>query len=303
MLPYRSFVVWGIGLVVVLGSFMGFTLFGWGSGNVNNCIPAELMKLPAPKANASVAVRNKYQDKVIDGSTCYCEAFWPPDVESGATGVRQSSNTWFNLYAVFTSFLVATIVFVDRQRGTVSNPIGASDLVPDLWVFVVQFLGLGSMWFHGSLKSWGGVFDLLSMFAFASFLIFYSVRRFWDSDLFFWLGYVLTVTLFTILGSVIQGEYVSLVLILILVAAYLSVEIYIWVHTKQWALGTLLTQFLWIAAVVCILTATVFWKLSQTGGPLCNPYSAFQPHGILWHPLAGAMALFLYFYWRQDTGQ
>jgi len=26
-------------------------------------------------------------------------------------------------------------------------------------------------------------------------------------------------------------------------------------------------------------------------GPMCDPKSGFQPHGLLWHPLAGVMAV------------
>jgi hypothetical protein len=60
---------------------------------------------------------------------------------------------------------------------------------------------------------------------------------------------------------------------------------------------------IWAAGGVgCILAATFFWNFSQNPGQfLCNPTSSFQPHRLLWHPLAGGMAVFLYFYWRLDT--
>ena len=61
-----------------------------------------------------------------------------------------------------------------------------------------------------------------------------------------------------------------------------------------------LTIALWLLAVVAIGLATLFWALSQTGKSLCNPGSGFQPHGLLWHPLAGVMAVLLYFYWRDE---
>jgi hypothetical protein len=34
---------------------------------------------------------------------------------------------------------------------------------------------------------------------------------------------------------------------------------------------------------------------------MCDPNAFFQPHGMLWHPLAGAMAVLLYFYWREEN--
>lgn len=277
---YRGFIVWGAGIVLVLGAFLIFVLAGW-PGAENNCIH------DTP-------------------NSCYCEAFNRAQVVSGAPGVRQPVNTWFNLYSIMTSFVVALMVYFDRTAGGAPNPIRSDDLVPDLYIFAVQFLGLGSMWFHGSLKEWGGWLDLASMFVYAAFLVFYSVRRFWSgtfsSNLFFWGAYGGTVALFTIVGGEWQWKYKSLILILILVAAYLAIEFYIWGSSGKWAQGKVLTQFLWLAAVVAIGLATLFWALSQTGGPLCDPNSFFQPHGLLWHPLAGVMAVLLYFYWREDEG-
>ena len=43
--------------------------------------------------------------------------------------------------------------------------------------------------------------------------------------------------------------------------------------------------------------ATLAWVLSQTGGAWCLQTHAFQFHG-LWHWLAGAAAILLYFFWR-----
>jgi hypothetical protein len=151
------------------------------------------------------------------------------------------------------------------------------------------------------MKEWGGVMDMLSMFVFAAFLVFYTIRRLWNSALLFWLGYSITVVAFTIIGEAWQWKFQSLILILILVAAYLAFEVMVWVRTGQVMQGRPLTIVLWVSAVMAIVSATVFWALSQTGGPLCDPHSFFQPHGLLWHPLAGVMAVLLYFYWRADA--
>jgi hypothetical protein len=271
---YRGFFVWGAGIALVLGSFLIFVLAGW-PGAANNCI------LDKP-------------------DSCYCEAYDRAQVVSGASGVRQPVNTWFNLYSILTSLIVGLVVYSDRTNGGGANPIRSDSWIPDLYIFAVLFLGLGSMWFHGSLKEWGGVLDGLSMYVFAVFLVFYSVRRLWNSDLFFWLAYIGTVILFTFLGAVWQWKYKSLILILILVAAYLAVEITIWSRSGKVMQGKALTIALWVASVLAIGSATLFWALSQTGGPLCDPKSFFQPHGLLWHPLAGLMAVLLYFYWRED---
>jgi len=263
-----------------LGAFLIFLAAGW-PGDANNCIQPTHDTPPKP-------------------DSCYCEQFDRHAVLGHDGGVRQPVNTWFNLYSILTGLAVAIVVWYDRNAGTGGNPMRSDSSYPDVYTFAVLFLGLGSMWFHGSLKEWAGVFDLLSMFVYAEFLVFYTVRRMWAADWFFWVFYPITAVLFTIVGAVWHWQYQSLVLILILVAAYLALEVTIWVRTGKVMQGKPLTVVLWLAAVVCIIVATIFWTLSQTGQPLCDPKSAFQPHGLLWHPLAGAMAVLLYFYWRED---
>src|SRR5262245_24131106 len=240
---YRGFWVWGIGIAVILGAFLIFVLAGW-PGDANGCI------------------------KPTDGKpdSCYCEGFDRAAIQRNDGGVRQPVNTWFNLYSIFTSLLVAYFVYRDRASGSASNPIRSGSWIPDLYIFAVLFLGLGSMWFHASLKEWGGIFDELSMFVYAAFLVFYSIRRLWKNNLFFLLGYSATVALFTILGAVLQWELKSLILILILVAAYLTFEIIIWVRTRKVMQGKAHTIALWLLAVAAIFAATIFWALSQTGG-------------------------------------
>ena len=277
---YRGFIVWGAGIVVVLGAFLIFVAAGW-PGVANNCIHPTKDTPPQP-------------------DSCYCEAFDRRAINRNEGGVRQPVNTWFNLYSIGTAFLVALFVYFDRQAGESGNPIRSDGLLPDLYIFAVLFLGLGSMWFHGSLKEWGGITDMLSMFIYAVFLVFYSIRRLWNADWFFWVCYPITVALFTFVGAIWKWEYNSLILILILVAFYLTFEVIIWVRTGKVMQGKPGTIALWISAVVAIIAATIFWVLSQTGRPLCDPKSAFQPHGLLWHPLAGVMAVLLYFYWRAD---
>ena len=133
------------------------------------------------------------------------------------------------------------------------------------------------------------------MYIYASFLAFYTVRRFWDSDVFFWLAYFGTVILFTILHAVGVPSVINIV---VLVVAYLVLEVYVWIRTGKIMQGKVETIVLWIFAAVSILLATFFWAVSQTGEFMCDPKSSFQPHGLLWHPLAGLMAVLLYFYWR-----
>src|SRR5450631_1761552 len=182
---YRGFWIWGIGIVLVLGAFLLFVLAGW-PGDINSCIwdkngpPADadqVLKPPPPHAPRSQV--DAYQHlvaKIKATNSCYCEDFSVADAVSGAPGVRQKTNTWFNLYSIITSFIVALWVYFDRRDGS-TQLIGSSGWIPDIYIFVVLFLGLGSMWFHGAIKEWGGLFDTLSMYLYAAFLVFFTVRR------------------------------------------------------------------------------------------------------------------------------
>jgi len=265
--------VWGIGSIVILGLFFNFVLNGW-PGSVNACT------LNTP-------------------DTCYCETFDMTAVTAGSPGVRQMVNTWSNLYALFTSLLIALFVFFDRRAlspTATPNLMRSTTFIPDLYVFIVLFLGLGSMFYHGSLTEWGGIFDGLSMYLFAAFLVFYSIRRLWNSAVFFWLGYLSTVAVATSLHT----PTTSFMLILTLTAIYLAIELYIWNRTGRVMMGTWRGAILWLSALASILMAVYFWHHSKTGGVLCDPTSLFQPHGLLWHPLAGLTAVLLYFYWRSE---
>jgi hypothetical protein len=82
----------------------------------------------------------------------------------------------------------------------------------------------------------------------------------------FWVFYPITVVVFVILHAIWQWEFKSLILIITLVAAYLALEIWACVREgKPWQ-GKWNTILLWWLAVGCIIAATVFWALSQTGG-------------------------------------
>jgi hypothetical protein len=282
---YRSFIVYGVSAAALMTIFLIFMFAGW-PGSPDDC----------------THIINGVQ-QMIDGKmdSCYCEHFTVADVLSHKWGIRQPVNTWFNLYALFTGLTVAWGIYIDRRDGvTGTNLMRTDSWVADMYVFAVLFLGLGSMWFHASLTSAVSWFDGFSMYVYAGFLVWYTVYRLTREIYVFLFGYIGTVIGFTFLGIVIKGDYTSLILIVTLVVAYLTLEIWICVRDGTFMLGTPLSITFWILAVVCIILATTFWILSQTGRPLCHADSFFQPHGILWHPLAGLMATFLYFYWRQE---
>ncbi len=325
MPPVRGFVVWGVGLFAIMIPFLIFVSVGWPAHpdrctNIENHVqtPQTMMvdgvKVPDPK----------------HPDTCYCEAFDPVQVDTGAKGIRQPVNTLSNLYAVGSSLVVAFFIYYDRKKakmwGVSRNLFHDPDSwVADVYIFAMLFLGLGSMWFHASLSASVSWFDGMSMYIFSAFLPAYSIRRRWPAVggwfHMIYFGIAVTCTVLNILAEVLMDEpgWVSMALVGSVIFSYFLVEYFIkckdknkaggwcpWIHTladgcrDRW-LGPAIA--FWIAALLSFGTAVVFQILSQTGGPLCHRDSWFQPHGLLWHTLSGHMAVFLYLYWRKLPDQ
>lgn len=270
--PAREFGVAGGFALAVLLPFLLFVALGW-PGDEDPCVTQRTSEA---------------------GNTCYCEEFDRADV--GEPGVRQPFNTWSNLYSVITGAILALFVYRNRANGLPSgaNRMRCTNFYPLLYIGVVIFLGLGSMWFHASLVHWGGVFDNISMYTFTNFLWIYSLVRASNQDWVFYIGYPGFTILFTVLNALgIPGFYI----ILAVASAYFALEIIILSaqpHVRSDVLGYLAY---YLPAAVSFLIAFIVWQLSNTGGALCDPEAGFQWHGV-WHWLAGATAVLLYFYWR-----
>lgn len=283
-LTMRSWIVWGGSLVLQLGIFL---LVAYGTG-----------------WPASTAANGMLEPHL------YCEAFNLHDVETGARGVREPVNTWSNLYAILTSAFVAFMLFADRANphNPRGNVIRSDSLIADAFIFVVMFLGLGSMWLHASLSKYFSWLDGLSMYLFAGYLVFYTLNRRLMPHLsatvrawIFWPSYLTTVILFTIIG---HAGASSELLIGILVLIYLGLEFF-FLPINAFRVRSLFIAepwacLFWTLAALAMLNATMFRHFSVTGGPMCVPDSSFQPHGLLWHTLAGVMAVMLYLYWRRE---
>lgn len=275
----RSYIVYIAGFLIVFIPFMGFVIFGW-PGEPNACL---IENGPAG---------------------CFCEFVNEPDVRNNRGGVRQPANTWSNMYALITAFVVAFGLSRDRKLAPsvprAQNLIRSQSFIADWYVFAVMFLGLGSMWFHASITQWGGRFDGASMYFFAGYMVWYSVHRLCPSALLFWIGYLLTVLTFTAMHNWAPSE----LLIAILVTAYLILEVVIvFIKKAAYFNGWGWALLWWVCALASFGVAFVFWIGGQDGNFLCdssaNQQSAFQAHG-LWHVFAGVMAIFLYYYWRRE---
>jgi hypothetical protein len=91
------------------------------------------------------------QDNV---DTCYCEQVLPGKM------IKQRSNTWSNLGFVLVGLIMlASLPAVVAGSGR--DPMEERTFYAVLYGCVVIFLGPGSMFFHASMKKWGGWIDTL----------------------------------------------------------------------------------------------------------------------------------------------
>ncbi len=228
-------------------------------------------------------------------NSCYCEAIEPDQIGT-PFHVQQPFNTWSNLYSVLLGGILAGLMYHYRktQSSRDANRMRSDTVIPLIYLCVVVFLGLGSMFFHASMVAWGGKFDNLSMNTFACFLVAYTALRMTNRNWVFYLIYGFGVVFFSVL-NIIGVD--SLYTIMTIVAMYAVLEII--VVSAMPAVRNDLKSFgmFYFPALVAWGLAVLFWVLSQTGGDLCNPGSFFQWHGV-WHWLAGAVAFFLYYFWR-----
>ena len=288
MALWRPWIVWIGGTVLLMGLFW---LFAYGTG--------------WPPALDSC---------VGEGLSCYCEEFDLAALqaaESAGTwwkGVQQPVNTYSNFYAVISAGYVACRMWRDRKVGTPANVMMSRWWMGDVWVFCVLFLGLGSMWFHGSISKWVSWFDGFSMYVFTGFMIFYTLDRGFarhgistgTRTLVFWIGYPVSVVVLTAIGA---AGVPSEALIGISIGAYVALEFFYAspVYWQGWGAFRRTPFLLWLGGLLAFGQAALFRAMAtRPDDPWCDPASAMQPHAF-WHVYAGVMALCLYFYWREDT--
>ncbi len=204
--------------------------------------------------------------------------------------VKQPANTWSNV--AFMLIGLAIMLMLGGNSARPRNPMQIADFFSIGYGMAVVFLGPGSMFFHASLKRWGGWVDNLSMNLFVSFVIVYDfVRVVHGNEIVFLMVYlVINVTLGVVtalrdgLGKYIFGG---------LIAAFAILEVLILVFHA----GGVTREFLPYMLLTLISFGLAFgiWLLSNTGGPLCKRDTLLQGHAI-WHVLTAISTLFIYLY-------
>lgn len=246
-------------------------------------------------------IESSRPDECVAENSCYCEPL-------GTGMIKQPSNTVSNLGFVIVGIaLLASLPAAVAGSG--ADPMEEETVFSVLYGCVVIFLGPGSMFFHASMKKWGGWVDTFSMMLFTGFLLVYDIVGVADGG---------------------KGMFFGIYLPLVAVLGALS-----WFVPRSpipgfsmgsfsfgaMAGGWILLQFFTIAgipdtgidrangpAILLLLAAAfvfgvafVIQQKSQTGKPWCQPEATIQGHA-LWHVLAAAATVILFFYLQTEVG-
>jgi Ceramidase len=233
-------------------------------------------------------------DSCIAESECFCE-----HLLTGANKVKQPVNTWSDLGFVAAGLLVFLLMGAGRLSGSpTTNPLQATTFYAVVYGLLVIFLGPGSMFFHASMKKWGGWFDNMSMVGWTFFLLIYLIAQglHWDSGIaaLIWLAAVALagVVIWFVDGS---GKFIFGGA----VAVWGVLEIIVLIANGGF-LGLQRTEWYWLLAAAIAFGAAIFiWQRSKDGQPWCDPDSWAQGHAA-WHLLSALSAFFIFLYLRSE---
>ncbi|HYY57048.1 MAG TPA: ceramidase domain-containing protein [Pyrinomonadaceae bacterium] len=237
---------------------------------------------------------------------CYCEAITPGII-------AQKTSTWSNLIPA-TLGLVATGLLMLGFPSPGTNPHEKNMIVNDLafaavFCGTIIFLGTGSMFFHASMKDWGGWTDNLSMNVFGIFVLLYGILRlvglpsgelaglrtdlwlFWGAYLLLNVGLAIFLWNVPDAGTPVFGIIIGSALILEWIIYFRGVF-----SSTSGRIGGPHLWF-WLANGT-FLVAFIIWLLSGTDGPLCKDWD-IKGHAW-WHILCGLAVFFLFLYYRKQ---
>jgi hypothetical protein len=266
--PYRPIGLAGAGVVALLALLLTLGTRGW-PGAPDVCLARQ-------------------------PDTCYCENYTRPGP------IKQPANTWSNLGFVAAGLLVLGQTRRLRRPARV-NPMTAPGFYATLYGALVVFLGPASMFFHASLRAWGGWIDLVSMMLYSSFLLTYDLVRIRGASRRVFVAIYLPLVLAQGLADALVPKSGQLLFgagiagVLVLEGLILSGHVP----------GLARQGWPWFVIALGLFAAAYggIWLWSNTAGPLCDPDSVLQGHA-LWHLLCAASTLCLYQYLRteQRTG-
>jgi hypothetical protein len=243
-------------------------------------------------------IASSRDDSCVADHDCHCEALLV-----GVKKIKQPINTWSDLGFVAGGLIIFYLIGQDRLSGTPApNPMRETSLFSITYGLLAIYLGPGSMFYHASIKKWGGWADNMSMVLWTTFLVVYVFARgipLPDS-----LAVIIFLVIVSISGAIIwfvegSGKYIFgglvavwgvLEIILLIVQA--TGGALMGLHRTEW--GYL------VGAGLSFLVAVIVWTYSKDGKPWCRPYSVAQGHAV-WHILSALSAYFIFLYLRSEV--
>jgi hypothetical protein len=244
-------------------------------------------------------VPSSQDDSCAREDGCYCE----DPIPRGR--VRQPINTLSNLGFVAVGLLIL-LSLPKAVTGSGADPMEEDSAYAVLYGCAVVFLGPGSMYFHASLKRWGGWLDNLSMILYTGFLFSYDLAGIagWGIGPFV-LIWLLVGLAGGLLAWFVRGHYLDQSMgslcfaILAILWGVLQILALAGLGEIKRDVGDGLV--LLVAGATCFFVAFAIQRQSQTGKPWCQPQSRLQGHA-LWHLLTAVTTAILFFYLQTEVG-
>ena len=282
---YREFIIGVSAFAVLIAILLAFAATGWGGrrADPDTCFEG------------------------LDGGGCFCENIRvttddEPVLHPSArrAWIKQPVNTWSNLGFVAVGLSMLWWLGWERatgRRAAYANRITATPFYATAFGLIVMYMGPGAMFFHASLKNWGGWLDAMSMYLFIGFVLVYNLARTYDFNRI--IASVIFILLVGLAGVFAWGfEGIGrLIFTGIGVGAIVAQVLFARRPDRYSAVSG---HWWFFAGLMVFLSGFGIWYLSWTGNPLCAPRSFFQGHGY-WHLASAATAGSLYMYFRTET--
>jgi len=236
-------------------------------------------------------------DEYAAGEVIFCEGY-----EDG--WIKQPIAVWSDL--AFMAAGLAIVLIAGTGSAAPSNPMSDSgSAIPLVYALAVIFMGPGSMFFHASMKKWGGWCDNMSIIIWAAFSFSYTLARLFQH----WFGWPLW-TLWILAGIIIGAAGLITAIWpgthrwsqIITGGAFFLVELVLMIaiwsgsppgfeRSTGWFLAVLGA---FAAAFACWMPSGAVWKA------WCDHDSPVQGHGF-WHLLAAIGTLLVYCYFASEV--
>ena len=242
-------------------------------------------------------VPSSQDDSCIADHDCHCES-----LIAGARKIRQPVNTWSDLGFVAAGLVIFYMLGAARLSGTAEqNPLQTTSFYSVIYGLLVIFLGPGSMFYHASVKKWGGWLDNMSMVGWTAFLLVYVIAR--GAKLEDWIAALIWVIVVAVSGAIIwfvEGSGKFIFGGMVAVWGVLEIILLIVQATGHDLMGLHRAEWVWLVlAAASFGLAILIWTQSKDGKPWCHPHSWAQGHAV-WHFLSALSAFLIFLYLRSE---